>query len=98
VIAVALVVLLGASGSLMIPALQTRLIDVAPEGPSLAATMNHSALNLANAIGAFLGGLVIAAGYGYTAPALVGAGLAIAGLGVLGAAVVVGRRQQAHAR
>ena len=97
-IAVALVVLLGASGSLMIPALQTRLIDVAAEGPSLAATMNHSALNLANAIGAFLGGLVIAAGYGYTAPALVGAGLAIAGLGVLGVAVVVGRRQRAHAR
>ena len=98
VIAVPLVVLLGASGSLMIPALQTRLIDVAPEGPSLAATMNHSALNLANAIGAFLGGLVIAAGYGYTAPALVGAALATAGLGVLGVAVLTGRRHPASVR
>jgi DHA1 family inner membrane transport protein len=97
VVAVPLVVLLGASGSLMIPALQTRLIVVAHEGPSLAATMNHSALNLANALGAFLGGLVIAAGYGYTAPALVGAGLAAAGIGVLGVAVLIGRRQQAVA-
>ena len=96
-LAVLLVFLLGATGALMTPALQTRLMDVAPEGPSLAATMNHSALNLANAMGAFLGGLVIAAGYGYTAPALVGAVLAIAGLGVLAVAVLVGRRQRVAA-
>jgi DHA1 family inner membrane transport protein len=97
VLAVLLVFLLGATGSLMTPALQTRLMDVAPEGPSLAATMNHSALNLANAMGAFLGGLVIAAGYGYTAPALVGAVLGMAGLGVLAVAVLVGRRQRISA-
>ena len=51
-------------------------MDVAGDAQSLAAAGNHAALNLANALGAFLGGLVIAAGLGYTAPAFVGAGLA----------------------
>jgi DHA1 family inner membrane transport protein len=95
VTALVTVLLLGAAGSLMLPALQTRLMDVAPEGPSLAATLNHSALNIANALGAFLGGLVIAAGYGYTAPAVVGAALAVGGLVVLAASVAVARRSAA---
>ena len=86
------VVLLGASGSTMIPALQTRLMDVAGDAQSLAATMNHSALNLANALGAWLGGLVIAAGLGYTAPAVVGAVLAVAGLLVLTVSLAMERR------
>jgi DHA1 family inner membrane transport protein len=42
--------------------------------------MNHSALNIGNSLGAFLGGAVIAAGWGYTAPAWTGAALAVAGL------------------
>jgi MFS transporter, DHA1 family, inner membrane transport protein len=54
------VFLLGASGSLMLPALQTRLMDVAAGGQSLAAALNHATLNVANAIGAWLGGAVIA--------------------------------------
>lgn len=74
---------IGASGSTALPALQTRLMDVAGDAQSLAAAGNHAALNVANALGAFLGGLVLAAGYGYTAPALVGAVLAAAGLGVM---------------
>ena len=86
---------IGASGSLCLPALQTRLIDVAGEAQSLAAAGQHSALNVANAIGAFLGGLVITAGFGYTAPALVGAGLAVAGIGVL---VVADRLERRTAR
>ncbi|WP_407938197.1 MFS transporter [Motilibacter peucedani] len=81
------VLLLGATGSAMIPALQTRLMDVAGDAQSLAAAANHSALNIANALGAWLGGVVIAAGHGYTSPALVGVGLALGGLLVLGAAV-----------
>jgi DHA1 family inner membrane transport protein len=47
---------------------------------------------MANALGAWLGGVVIAAGWGYTSPALVGAGLAVVGLAVLGVSVVVERR------
>ncbi len=55
-------------------------MDVAHDAQTLAAALNHAALNIANAAGAWLGGLVIAAGLGYTAPALVGAGLAVAGV------------------
>lgn len=71
--------LVGASGAALAPGLQTRLMDVAADAQTLAAALNHAALNIANAAGAWLGGLVIAAGFGYTAPALVGAGLAVTG-------------------
>jgi len=80
------------AGSAMVPGLQTRLMDTAADAQTLAAALNHSALNVANALGAWLGGVVIAAGLGYTAPALVGAGLALAGLAVLAVSVVVQRR------
>lgn len=80
--ALVLVLVVGASGSMLIPGLQTRLMDVSPDAQSLAASLNHAALNIANALGAFLGGLVIAWGWGYVAPALVGALLAVAGLGI----------------
>lgn len=93
--ALPLVLLIGASGSMLVPALQTRLLDVSPGAPSLASSMNHSALNIANALGAFLGGLVIAWGWGYVAPALVGAGLAVLGLGI---ALLSGRVDRAAAR
>jgi DHA1 family inner membrane transport protein len=72
--------------------LQMRLMETAGEAQMLGAALNHSALNLANALGAWLGGLVIAAGLGYQAPAAVGAGLAVAGLVPLAASAVVRRR------
>jgi len=64
--------------------LQMRLMETAGDAQMLGAALNHSALNLANALGAWLGGLVIAAGLGYRAPSAVGAGLAAAGLVPLG--------------
>lgn len=64
------------------PAVQTRLMDVAADAQTLAAATNHSAFNIANALGAWLGGLVIAAGYGYGATGYVGAVLSALGLGV----------------
>lgn len=64
------------------PTIQTRLMDVAHESQSIAAALNHSALNIANASGAFLGGLTIAAGFGYLSPIVVGAILCIAGIGL----------------
>lgn len=88
----ATVFLLGAVSATGLPALTTRLLDVAGDGKALVATLNHSALNVSNALGAWLGGVVIAAGLGYRAPAVVGAVLAVVGLGVLGASVVVQRR------
>ena len=62
------------------PSLQTRLMDVAADAQTLAAALNHSAFNIANALGAWLGGLAIAAGYGFAATGWVGAALAVCGL------------------
>jgi DHA1 family inner membrane transport protein len=83
--------LIGAAGSALVPALQTRLMDVAGDAQSLAAALNHSALNVANALGAWLGGVVLAAGFGYTAPAWVGVGLALAGVGVTSVSLFLAR-------
>ena len=79
-LAVASIVALGISSQILGLALQTRLMDLSPTAPSLGAALCHSALNLGNATGAWLGGLVIAAGYGYLAPAWVGAVLTAVGL------------------
>ena len=76
----AALLVLGVVGSITVPALQARLMDVAGDAASLGASLNHSALNLANAAGAFLGGVVIDAGLGWTSPAWVGAALALGGL------------------
>ncbi|MBT2272095.1 MFS transporter [Rhodococcus enclensis] len=90
--ALVFVFLIGLAGSSMVPGLQTRLMDVAEDAQTLAASLNHAALNIANAFGAWIGGVVIAAGYGYTAPAAVGSLLAVAGLVVLSVAVILQRR------
>lgn len=74
----------------IIPAVQSRLITLADGAPNLAAASMHSAFNVANSIGAWLGGLTIAAGYGYSSPNLVAAGLAVLGLGI---ALYAGRRR-----
>ena len=75
--------------------LQTRLMDVARHAQGLAAALNHSAFNFANALGPLLGGLAIAHGHGWTSPGWVGSGLALAGLAILGLSLEVERR---HAR
>ena len=69
--------------SAFVLALQLRLMEVAGRARTLGAAGNHAALNMANALGAWLGGLVIAAGWGWRAPSLVGAGLSLAGLLIL---------------
>lgn len=80
------------------PALQTRLMDVAGDAQTLAAALNHSAFNLANALGAWLGGLSIALGFGWTSPGAVGAVLALGGLGVLIASFALEARDAKSAR
>jgi MFS transporter, DHA1 family, inner membrane transport protein len=87
--------LIGATGASIGPALQTRLMDVAHDAQTLAAALNHSALNIANATGAWIGGVVIAAGLGYTAPAAAGAMLAVAGLVILTVSVLLQRVSRA---
>ena len=84
--------------SLVAVGLQMRLMQVAGDAQTIGAAMNHSALNLANALGAWLGGMVIAAGYGYRAPSYVGVGLSLLGLVVLAASVTLHRRTTAQER
>ena len=62
------------------PALQTRLMDVAADAQALAAALNRSAFNTANALGAWVGGVAIAAGLGWTSTGPIGALLALGGL------------------
>ncbi|WP_340373928.1 MFS transporter [Streptomyces sp. SS7] len=75
-------VVMGAMGALVTTPVQMLLMAKAKDAPTMAAASNHSAFNLANAGGAWLGGLAISAGWGWASPALVGAALAAAGLGL----------------
>jgi DHA1 family inner membrane transport protein len=75
-------VLLIGTGFAHVPALQTRLMDVAADAQTLAAALNHSAFNVANALGAWVGGVTIADGYGWTSTGWVGALFALGGVGV----------------
>jgi len=81
--ALPVVFLITTLGSVLVVNLQLRLMDVAGDAQTLGAAMNHASLNIANALGAWLGGLVIAAGWGLRAPALVGLVLSIAGVAIL---------------
>ena len=87
--------LITALGSVLVVNLQLRLMDVAGDAQTLGAAMNHASLNVANALGAWIGGAVIAAGLGLRAPALAGAALAVLGLGVIVASAVLARRAPA---
>lgn len=77
--------------------LQTRLMDVAEDAQGLAAALNHSAFNFANALGPYLGGLALAAGYGWTSPGWVGSLLAIGGFVLWSVSVATSRNAQRNA-
>jgi DHA1 family inner membrane transport protein len=70
------IVLIGALGFATVPPLQKRVLDQASAAPTLASAVNIGAFNLGNALAAWLGGLVVAGGFGYTASNWVGAALA----------------------
>jgi DHA1 family inner membrane transport protein len=88
--AIAGVLLIG-TGFALVPPLQTRLMDVAADAQTLAAALNHCAFNIANALGAWLGGVSIAAGNGWTSTGWVGALLAAGGVIVFAISVMVDR-------
>lgn len=88
--------LLAAGAGLVIP-LQARLMDVAGRAQNMAAAMNHASFNAANALGPYLAGLALAAGWGWRAPGLVGVALTAAGAVVLTAAVWHDRTARAPA-
>ncbi|MFJ4658044.1 MFS transporter [Nocardia sp. NPDC088792] len=92
VLAAVTIFLIGALGFATVPSLQKRVLDEAHAAPTLASAMNIGAFNLGNAIAAWLGGLVISAGYGYTSANWVGVALAVSALGVAVVSAVLERR------
>jgi DHA1 family inner membrane transport protein len=86
------VFLIGVTGSFGVP-LQARLMDVAGNAQTLAASLHHSAFNFANALGPWLAGMAVAAGYGYETSGFVGAGLALGGLLMWAIALLSDRRR-----
>jgi len=69
----------GAIAFAMIAPIQILMINAAKNAEMLASAVSQGAFNISNALGAYLGGLPLAAGYGYTSPQWVGAALALAG-------------------
>ncbi len=93
----AVTVFLIGGGFAILPGLQTRLMDVAADAQTLAAAMNHSAFNIANALGAWLGGVTIAAGYGFTSTGWVASALSLCGLVIFAVSLALERRRPAIA-
>ncbi|MET9147427.1 MULTISPECIES: MFS transporter [unclassified Streptomyces] len=89
------IVLIGALGFATVPPLQKRVLDQAHGAPTLASAVNIGAFNLGNALSAWIGGLVIAAGFGYTAPNWVGAALAAGALVLAVVSAALERRDSA---
>ncbi|AXB77325.1 MFS transporter [Novosphingobium sp. P6W] len=90
------VLLIGFSGGLG-TILQTRLMDVAGDAQALAAAAHHSAFNMANALGPWLGGLAISAGYGLTSTGWIGSGLALGGLAIFLVTISLHKRETLQA-
>ncbi|MDK8826306.1 MFS transporter [Corynebacterium striatum] len=85
-------------GAVLIPSLQLRLMIVAGDAQTLASALNQSALNIANAMGAALGGLVVGAGFNYNATSLVGVVLASLGIIVWIVSQVTAKRSGVHVK
>lgn len=92
--AVIALVLMGAFGFATVPALQLRVLSYASHAPTLASGANIAAFNLGNALGAWAGGLTIAAGLGYRSPLWVGSAMTVGALVVVAAASLAARRRR----
>jgi DHA1 family inner membrane transport protein len=98
ILAAVTLLLVGALGFATVPPLQKRVLDQAHGAPTLASAVNIGAFNLGNALAAWLGGIVISAGFGYTAPNWVGALLAAAALVLALWSAALERRTSARAQ
>jgi MFS transporter, DHA1 family, inner membrane transport protein len=92
VTAAVMIVLFPLASLAALPAIQSRIVDLAGDAPNLAAASIQSAFNIANTIGAWAGGAAIAAGLGYDSPNLVAAGLSACGLSIALASALLDRR------
>ncbi|QLY31796.1 MFS transporter [Nocardia huaxiensis] len=97
VLAAVTIFLIGAFGFATVPSLQKRVLDQAHAAPTMASAMNIGAFNLGNALAAWLGGLTLSAGLGFTAPNWVGVALAVSALGLAVTSAALERRQNADA-
>ncbi|AUS30385.1 MFS transporter [Rhodococcus sp. 1.20] len=82
---------MGAFGFATVPGLQMRIMNYASAAPTMASGANIAAFNVGNALGAWLGGITIAAGLGFTSPIWMGAAVTVAGLLVLLVAAKIDR-------
>jgi DHA1 family inner membrane transport protein len=89
---IASMVLLGGFGFATVPGLQMRVMKYAAAAPTLASGANIGAFNVGNALGAWMGGVTITAGLGYTSPIWAGAGITLLGLGVMVFAAAAAKR------
>ncbi|WP_330183459.1 MFS transporter [Nocardia sp. NBC_01503] len=96
-LAAATIFVIGGLGFASVPSLQKRVLDQAPDAPTLASAVNIGAFNLGNALAAWLGGLTLSAGMAYTAPNWVGAGLAASALLLALLSAALERRETAAA-
>ncbi|WP_411557339.1 MFS transporter [Plantibacter sp. MPB07] len=87
-------VLMGGFGFATVPALQMRVMRYASAAPTLASGANIAAFNLGNALGAWLGGVTITAGLGYTSPIWAGAAITLLGLIVIIGASTAAKRSR----
>lgn len=92
---IASMVLLGGFGFATVPGLQMRVMKYATTAPTLASGANIGAFNVGNALGAWMGGVTITAGLGYTSPIWAGAGITLLGLGVMVFAAAAAKRHDA---
>jgi DHA1 family inner membrane transport protein len=90
--AIATVFAWGVATFALVPALQARVMSVAKDAPNLASSINIGAFNLGNAMGAALGGGIIAVGLSYPWVSIAGAATAFGGLALV---VLGGRRPPA---
>jgi DHA1 family inner membrane transport protein len=92
VLTVISLVLMGGFGFATVPGLQMRVMKYAPGAPTLASGANIGAFNVGNALGAWLGGVTITAGFGYTSPIWAGAVITLAGVVVMAFAAAAAKR------
>ncbi|MDQ0870336.1 DHA1 family inner membrane transport protein [Arthrobacter sp. V1I9] len=96
VLTIASIVLMGGFGFATVPGLQMRVMTYAAGAPTLASGANIGAFNVGNALGAWLGGVTITAGLGYTSPIWAGAGITLLGLAVMIVAAANAKRTAAR--
>jgi len=97
VAAVIALVLMGAFGFATVPGLQMRVMNYAPDAPTLASGANIAAFNVGNALGAWIGGVTITARLGYTSPLWAGAVITLGAVVVMVFAGLAARRSRTDA-